>query len=401
MVDIKALIEGPQIFKNREVLSHRYIPDEILFRDEEIKEIVLKLRYALHGQTPPNLMILGPTGTGKTVTIMKVLKELEKLDKDNNINTIYTLASGSSYTVLTQMAKQYDPSLNLKGLSFLEAWNKFKRELERDGKITICVLDEIDKMLTYDSELLYSLSRANKISIVSISNKVGSIDGMIKDKRVVSSFNPMKILFNSYTAPQIEEILKRRIELAFHEGVIEDDVPAYIAALAAQKGGDMRYALDLLLYAGDVAEKALSSKITKDHVRKAKSKLEYDFIRNSILNMSFTHQLMLYTLVKFSGYYTQQIYDICNYFLQKLRGERHSDRWMSQVLSDLELLGFAEYYKVGIGRGRGTRWKAELNKSVDREVIERALRESSLGGYYQQLEILSRSVLPSLKNLRK
>ena len=54
------------VFKNKESLDHRFLPDNLPHRDEQIKLIAKHWIEALDNVTPSDLTIYGKTGTGKT-----------------------------------------------------------------------------------------------------------------------------------------------------------------------------------------------------------------------------------------------------------------------------------------------------------------------------------------------
>ncbi len=368
--------EVPDIYKNRDVLSHRFIPDELPHRDREIRELASYLKHALKGYTPPNLLILGHTGTGKTVTVKKVLNELAKV-AGNIVDISYVIANGTPFQVLNDIAYELNPQVNFRGISFKEAWNRFKKILSKE-KVTIVVLDEVDKMLFHGSDLLYFLSREEKICTIALSNKINVMD-LINDKRVLSSFNPIKIVFPKYNAIQLQDILQYRAKMAFYEGVLDEEVIPLCASLAAlEREGDARYALDLLLYAGDEAIRQGSNKVTAQHVKIARRKVEEDFIKQSILNLSLVQKFLLLAVLRNEGASPREIYSICNEYLLKYRGETLSHRRLSSLLSDLELYGFVIYVRRGRGRGMGTAWQIYLNDTLDRKIVEEALKESIL-----------------------
>jgi len=364
--------EIPNIYKNREILSHKFVPEELPHREGEIRELASYLKHALQNSTPPNILVVGHTGTGKTVTVKKVLQELSKVT--DSVDIAYVVASGTQFQILSEIAAELNPEISFKGLSFKESWNRFRNMLNKD-KITIVVLDEIDKMLSYGSDLLYFLSREDRVCIISISNKI-NVMNMITDKRVLSSFNPVKIVFPKYNASQLEDILRYRAERAFYEDVLDDDVIPLCAALAMNREGDARYALDLLMYAGDEAIRRMDSKVTVDHVKAARKRLEEDFIRQSIQTLSLAQKLLLLSVLKREGSSPREIYSLCNEYLEKYNGSKLTHRRLSSLLGDLELYGFVVYVRKGMGRGKGARWSVYLNDTVDRQLIMEFLKES-------------------------
>ncbi len=364
--------EIPDIYKNREALSHRFVPEGLPHREGELKELASYLKHAIKNFTPPNILVLGHTGTGKTVTVKKVLGELSRVVGDK-VDIAYLVASGTKFQILNEIAMELNPNVSFKGLGFKEAWNRFRRMLDKD-KITIIVLDEIDKMLPSESDLLYFLSREERVCIISISNKINVLD-MITDRRVLSSFNPIKMVFPKYNAEQLGDILEYRAKEAFYDGVLDNEVIPLCAAFAMDREGDARYALDLLMYAGDEAIRRMNSKVTVEHVKIARKKLEEDFIRNSIRNLSLTQKLLLFAVMKKEGESPRSIYTLCNEYLERYTGNTLTHRRLSSLLGDLELYGFVTYERRGRGRGKGTRWSLYLNDTLDRNLIISVLKE--------------------------
>jgi len=355
----------PQIFKNRKVLSPLFIPDTLQDRKEEVELLAQYLGYILDGATPPNIMITGPPGSGKTVTVKYVLKELEK-HTDAPIK--YVRADGTAYQVALRI-------LNAgRGLGFLEVVNKIHEKVK--GKDTIIVLDEVDKMLAKDSDrLIYHLSREPNICTLAISNKLTVME-MIDDPRVLSSFQPRRINFPPYNARQLIEILEYRAEKAFHEGVLEDEVIPLCAAMSAQRNGDARYALELLTFAADIAIRKKEEKVTEEHVREAQDEVEIEFIKQSIIELRENQKILLYAVVKAKEETTTKIYKIYDKITKKYGIRSLTRRRLSQLLRELELYGLVEIEPVSRGRGRGVKWFVRPSSMIDEDMMLEAIRRS-------------------------
>ena len=68
---------GHMIIKNPNVLRHDYIPERILHRDKQ-QELVTQSLIPLYKKSiPPNLLVYGKPGTGKTLVIKKVLNQIQ------------------------------------------------------------------------------------------------------------------------------------------------------------------------------------------------------------------------------------------------------------------------------------------------------------------------------------
>jgi cell division control protein 6 len=139
------------------------------------------------------------------------------------------------------------------------------------------ILDEIDKL--DDDAILMQLSRAGesgkigrcKIGVIGISNKIKYKDRM--DQRVKSSLCEREFVFPPYNATQLQDIMHARSD-AFRTDVLGDSVIPKVAALAAREHGDARKAIDMLRYAGEIAQSKNASEVREEFVDEARDRSE-------------------------------------------------------------------------------------------------------------------------------
>jgi cell division control protein 6 len=81
--------QGRALFQNRDALSPDYIPDNLPFRENQIRQVAQILAPALHGSKPSNLLLYGKTGTGKTAVARLVVEKLQAQDITKQIATCY------------------------------------------------------------------------------------------------------------------------------------------------------------------------------------------------------------------------------------------------------------------------------------------------------------------------
>src|SRR3989344_5282273 len=118
------------IFRDKSLLQSNYIPDQILHREEQIKQIASILAPVLRGEKPSNLFLYGKTGTGKTLSINYVSEELQKRPQ--------------------------------KGLPTQAVYSKFIDMIDSEKQLIVLVLDEIDQAVKkISSDFLYNLTRLN------------------------------------------------------------------------------------------------------------------------------------------------------------------------------------------------------------------------------------------------
>jgi len=296
-----------------------------------------ELKLIKHGFPPTHLVILGPTGTGKTVTVKKVLAELK-------LPHTYVVAEPSAYGTLVALGEAVLGSRKW-GLSFAPLWAEVDSALSSPH---IIVVDEAEKFLMRDEKgdhVLYYLSRREATGLILISNRLNLLE-YIRDSRVKSSFKPMVKIFKPYTADELYSIIyDRALEALGEEGVRDVSPLKYIAALAAQKGGDARYAIDLLRESVKLVFMEDCDRITIKHIEKAKGNVEYSYIENSLRALSRAHKLMLIAALKSN--YVGEAYSKYNQLAPRYAMDQLSERRLRDILGDLELMGFINIRRKG------------------------------------------------------
>ena len=222
------------------------------------------------------------------------------------------------------------------------------------------VLDEVDSLVKKTGDkVLYDLTRVNnqfskaKVSIIGITNDLKFTEYL--DPRVRSSLGEEELVFPPYNAAELEDILKKRSEGAFHKGVLGDEVIKLCAALAAKEHGDARRALDLLRVASEVAERRGDTKVTEDHVRKAQREVEKDRVVEVIKTMPLHSRLLILSLhllerERGSGGITGEVYEVYTSVTKKFGVEALTQRRVSDLINELDMLGIANARVVSKGR---------------------------------------------------
>ena len=65
-----------KIFAKRIALSPEYVPDKLISREKQLKQVASLFAPALKGDKPHNAFIYGKTGVGKTAITKYVLLEI-------------------------------------------------------------------------------------------------------------------------------------------------------------------------------------------------------------------------------------------------------------------------------------------------------------------------------------
>ena len=393
------ILRSPRIFKNREVLRHTYTPDDLPHRDEQIRMLATILAPALRGETPSNVLIYGKTGTGKTATVKFVGRQLEEMSKRLNVECkvhyINCELVDTQYRVLASIANALGRKVPMTGWPTDQVYEEVKKALDSKNQTVIIVLDEIDKLVKKGDDVLYNLSRINaelergKVSIIGISNDLKFKNYL--DPRVISSLSEEEIIFPPYNAEQLKDILEQRAKLAFYDGVLDDDVIPYCAALAAQEHGDARKALDLLRVSGEIAEQENADKVTKDHVKKALKKIERDHIAEVVRTLPIQSKILLFGMIilEKSGhkkFTTGEVYTVYKNLCKRVGIDILTQRRVSDLISELDMLGIINSIVVSRGRYGRTR---EIKLDVPIEHLKKVILEDYR---LEQLELVEKEL---------
>lgn len=373
------------IFRNKELLEINHLPEEdkIVGRDHQINELAAVMNPAIIGQSPSNVLIFGKTGTGKSLTAKYVSERLTEAAAEEGVNAEYAYIDCSQDDTETQAVQSIGSTFNSdltgikipdKGISTSTYYKRLWDILDQRLDVAIVVLDEIDKL--ENDDILMQLSRAGeaqkvsrtKIGVIGISNKINYKDRM--DQRVTSSLGEREFVFSPYDANQLRTILEARKE-AFSEGVLEDDVIPKIAAIAAQEHGDARKAIDMLRYAGEIAQVNAKDSVTVELVSEARNRAEKDRFKELIrgLTLHSRNALQALTILTLNfdeelvddrGFRTTRIYDIYEKVCEQNANDPLSLRRVRDLLKEQAFLDITEQVRVSGGSKEGNHTRHRL-----------------------------------------
>mgnify|MGYP005844313803 CR=1 FL=1 len=378
-------ISKTSIFANKAALTSEHMPEKILFRDKEIEALAKALAPSLRCEKVSNIFIYGKTGTGKTLVANHVTNHLKQVAAKAGIglkviylNCKLKRIADTEYRFLAQLCKEIGIEVPVTGLPTEELYSIFFNKIDKEKISFIIIIDEIDHLIykTGDS-LLYNLTRSNlknsNISIIGISNDLVFTQWL--DPRVKSSLNEEEIVFTSYNAEQLKEILKERAKIAFRADALSEGVIAKCAAIAAKEHGDARRALELLRLAGEIAERENKNKVSLEHVDLAQIAIEKDHLFEVINSQPLHSKIVLYSAIqcaKTGSIFTGELYlkylEICKQIGQRPLTQRR----VADLIAELDMLGILVAKVVSKGRYGRTR---EIALAINPQLAERIKRE--------------------------
>lgn len=305
------------VFRNRNLVEPDTIidRDRIVGRDDQLRTVVSNLRKVLNENRPPNLLLYGPAGTGKSLIFDAVARQIRDISKNRgyefgtlriNCQNLRSLDE-AVYALVREAAHDLNEEIGVArhGVSTSTKYDRLYDLLDEGYDSVVFVLDEIDLLLGRRSsssepaysDLIYQLSRASiesidiQVSVAALTNDPEFMNNL--DARAESSFNPRDIPFSDYDANQLQEILRNR-EDAFIQDALSEDVIPLTSAFAAQSHGDARKAIDLLRKAGDVANENGDLTVTENHVREAQEDVETDRSLKLVEGLTTQKKISLY-----------------------------------------------------------------------------------------------------------
>jgi len=372
------------IFKDKFVLQINYSPETIPHREDQIAQIASILAPALRGERTSNLFVYGKTGTGKTLSVQSVQNELIKRGNVNGkkliieyINCKLKKVSDTEYRILAELIKKFGGSVPATGLPTDQVYNRFIELIDKEKQLVIIIFDEIDHAVNKISDnFLYNLTRLNselsnaQISIIGISNNLTFLDEL--DPRVRSSLSEEEIVFPPYNALQLKDILTERSSKAFKDRILEEGVISKCAAFAAREHGDARRALDLLRIAGEISERKHQKKVKLQDIDLANQKIEKDKILDIVRTEPKQFQIVLLAILNLhqrkdvDEFYTGDVYNQYQSFCERSKNEILTQRRVSDILSDFDMMGIINSSVISKGRQGRTR---KIKLSVPKELI--------------------------------
>jgi len=217
------------------------------------------------------------------------------------------LGVDSRYVLYQTVLQKVAPDIVARGYSANEMLWQLVNHLREEGEYLLLTLDDVDYLVRRSKEekeeggVIFDLTRLNEMFLGEYQHVVGVIfiarDASFKkllDPSEVSTLGNVVIKLPAYKAEQLCDILKERVEKAFRVA-IEDAIVEFVAELAAGKTynpGDCRFALDIFLTSGLIADAEGAEEVTIEHVRKAASE-SFDGISSEDLMALDEHAMMV------------------------------------------------------------------------------------------------------------
>ncbi len=311
--DVRNIIESElnrvSLFKSKEKLYPEYLPNSLPHRENELKTLanIFKPMLLTPGTISHKALVVGGIGTGKTVTARIFGKEFTQIAKKRGLNVNYVHVNchrdRTLFEVVNEIVRQLRLPIPQRGLSVREVLNYMLELVDSENMYVVAALDEFDYFINVaGSDAVYFLVRVydefpdkvKRLNFIFISKSATSLSML--DPTTESYLMKNLVMFNPYKSHELYDILRSRADESIFEGAVSDDVLRYISdVVGSDKGGpgNARAALEILLIAGEIAEREGAMSISLDHVRKACSIVEPDAVTlNDTLPYLSLHELL-------------------------------------------------------------------------------------------------------------
>jgi len=316
------------------------------------------------------VQVLGPIGSGKSCTAYRFGIELEREAKARKIplrvvHVSCKIGVDSRYALYQTVLQKVSPDIASRGYSTNEMLRQLVYHLKDSSEYLLLTLDDVDYLIRMSKEkkeeggVVFDLTRLNEMFLGEYQQVVGVIfiarDASFKkllDPSEVSTLGNVVIKMPNYSTEQLSDILKKRVDIAFKPSTVEDAIVEFVAELAAGKSynpGDCRFALDILLTSGLVADAEMADYVTLEQVRKAASE-SFDGISSEDLIALDEHAMLTLTgSVQALGFYKTpyvSMKDVYEYYVLACEGREVEPLSYSKIrdcVKDLHFRGLVNY----------------------------------------------------------
>lgn len=398
------------VFENEQYLSTDYIPDELLFREDEMEKIYSNFEKPFRGRLTRHMLINGPPGTGKTHASKKVRKEFNEVAKEEgaNFEVLYVSSEKKTYyQLLIQLGQKIDNTIPMRGIGTGEIQDRILKKIQMNGKKYIVIFDEIDRMIQSEKkdtdpiqDIVKFVTRAHESIDSGNGNNSEMIGVFIGNKQGIrervaacsaatsSSFHPKKVYFRGYNAEEIQKIISHRCDKAFKESFFKEASLAYLASQIRSHSFDLRFGFEVLRQCGDWLEEGDVEEVDENVIEDAICEVQSNNIEEIISEMNDTKLMTLWAILYGEsnlsndkkvdgGITTKHFYDLYKRASEHVGLKKRSQAHITQnVASSLETEGLISTKVKGMGRGRGKTivfYSAEIEELT--EIIRQQIKK--------------------------
>ena len=291
-----------------EKLSSRYVPPRLPYRDQQLALLKSFLGDLVRGEaaSPRVALLIGPTGTGKTSSVLLLHKALAGEGWVHAFAHINMRIAGD--TPFQLFAALYESVARVPASRSVSAYELLKETvtvLKREGLPALFVFDEVEfHARTALRSAIYALARLHELQAAQVAMLfiARNLDWLkLLDPAERSSLGNVVIRYPPYTRDQLLGILEYRAQEAFRAGAVGENVLSWLADYTyTYMQSDVRRALDTLLLAALIAEQEGASRVEIRHVVAALKQSEVFVAPAEVEQLTLYEKLTLYAVLRAS-----------------------------------------------------------------------------------------------------
>ena len=359
--------KASSIIKDPSRFEYDYVPKNLVNRQDQMHDLEVLFRPLVEYDRTCNAFLMGPVGTGKTVTAKRFCQDMKDYcaERGMALDIIYINCrnNSSENSVILNLIRYFDKGYPERGFSVEDMARVLKNHLVKNKKPLVVILDEVDVLLKKSTvDIIYQITRLSDdtskpapVSIILISQQ--SIYSMMDDATASTFRRTTMVRFDRYSREELRQIAKERAEEALLPGKVGDEVLDQIAD-SSEEFGDARMAIELLERAANLAEEESVGEVTVENVRAAKagiysivseSKIEALDLNRKLTLLAIARAMKQNVMIPISA--AEKTYAIaCEEY--DVPARKHTQFW--GYVQDLEKVGLVKTRVSSSGKGGRT-----------------------------------------------
>ncbi|OCL06257.1 cell division control protein Cdc6 [Glonium stellatum] len=266
---------APTVYNEaRQLFARGSAPPALFGRENERRELEGFVSTRTKTKRSGCIYVSGPPGTGKSALVNEVCR---KFDSETSVRTAYIncMSAKDAGDLYRKLLEEF---VDITECPEGDEMNALKEQFMLQDFSYVITLDEIDRLLDLDLELLYNLFEwsfqpSSNLVLVGIANALDFTDRFLPRLKA-RGLKPHLLPFLPYTAPQIASVITSKLNSLVPPSTSgpRDYVPfihptavQFLSKKVAAQSGDLRKAFDICRRAIDLIEAD-----TRDqHVKKA------------------------------------------------------------------------------------------------------------------------------------
>ncbi|AKH96833.1 Cdc6/Cdc18 family protein [Halanaeroarchaeum sulfurireducens] len=276
------------VIADARVFQEDWVPGDMRHRDAELNLMASALEPVVAGEPGNELLLTGPSGTGKTCSAKFLLGKLRERVLDVDTQYVNCWSDYTRYRVLFRILDGIDSAEAIRNHS--SASDLLERLRATDTPVVV-ILDEVDQLA--EPTVLYDLYELPHVEMILIANGEAEVLAGIDDRLHSRLRTATRVSFDRYGTDALVSILDQRVQTGLQPGVVGR---SELESIARAANGNARDAIAVLRSAAQLAEsrdeEAITDAVVDDAVSDARTR-----VRRTLLEKLNDHQRVLYDLI--------------------------------------------------------------------------------------------------------